>query len=298
MKILVCIKEAVDTKLSLDTGLGNGVVFREGLPLRLNPHDAAALAIALELKSANSDIEIILVSIGGAGVESYLRNGLALGADKAIRIWDGEFKDMSPRQKALLLAGTASLYKADLILTGARSLDTGNGITGQMTAAKQGFACVCDVVNITVDTEQKNITVVKDVGRGEREKIQCPVPSVITVKGEEKLPYASLDSLIDSKQREIILLSPADLGVSETELKNEPSQIIKLVQPRPEPVKVPPLDSSLSAFYRILQLLQGGITKRKGQMLSGSSGEIAEKLYRILIDEGVLQTKMFEGPRS
>jgi hypothetical protein len=33
-------------------------------------------------------------------------------------------------------------------------------------------------------------------------------------------------------------------------------------------------------------------------MLSGSSGEIAEKLYRILIDEGVLQTKMFEGPRS
>jgi electron transfer flavoprotein beta subunit len=298
MKILVCIKEAVDTKLSLDTGLGNGVVFREGLPLRLNPHDAAALAIALELKSANSDIEIILVSIGGAGVESYLRNGLALGADKAIRIWDGEFKDMSPRQKALLLAGTASLYKADLILTGARSLDTGNGITGQMTAAKQGFACVCDVVNITVDTEQKNITVVKDVGRGEREKIQCPVPSVITVKGEEKLPYASLDSLIDSKQREIILLSPADLGVSETELKNEPSQIIKLVQPRPEPVKVPPLDSSLPAFYRILQLLQGGITKRKGQMLSGSSGEIAEKLYRILIDEGVLQTKMFEGPRS
>ena len=298
MKILVCIKEAVDTKLSLDTGLGNGVVFREGLPLRLNPHDAAALAIALELKSANSDIEIILVSIGGAGVESYLRNGLALGADKAIRIWDGEFKDMSPRQKALLLAGTASLYKADLILTGARSLDTGNGITGQMTAAKQGFACVCDVVNITVDTEQKNITVVKDVGRGEREKIQCPVPSVITVKGEEKLPYASLDSLIDSKQREIILLSPADLGVSETELKNEPSQIIKLVQPRPEPVKVPPLDSSLPAFYRILQLLQGGITKRKGQMLSGRSGEIAEKLYRILIDEGVLQTKMFEGPRS
>jgi electron transfer flavoprotein beta subunit len=298
MKILVCIKEAVDTKLSLDTGLGNGVVFREGLPLRLNPHDAAALAIALELKSANSDIEIILVSIGGAGVESYLRNGLALGADKAIRIWDGEFKDMSPRQKALLLAGTASLYKADFILTGARSLDTGNGITGQMTAAKQGFACVCDVVNITVDTEQKNITVVKDVGRGEREKIQCPVPSVITVKGEEKLPYASLDSLIDSKQREIILLSPADLGVSETELKNEPSQIIKLVQPRPEPVKVPPLDSSLPAFYRILQLLQGGITKRKGQMLSGNSGEIAEKLYRILIDEGVLQTKMFEGPRS
>jgi len=70
VKIIVCLKEVVDTKLSLDTGSNSRVVFREGLPRRLNPDDAAALALALDLKSADGRIEIILISIGGAEVES------------------------------------------------------------------------------------------------------------------------------------------------------------------------------------------------------------------------------------
>jgi electron transfer flavoprotein beta subunit len=291
MKILVCIKEAVDTKLSLDTGPCNGVLFREGLPSCLNPNDAAALAMALELKSANNGVEITLASFGVERVESYLRNGLASGADKAIRIWDEELIEISPRQKAIILAGAASLYYADLILTGARSLDTGNGITGQMIAARLGLSCVCDAVNIKLEAGLKSITIVKDLGRGEREKLECPIPSVVTVKGEGKLLYASLDRLIDSKYSEVALLTPADLGISEIDLKKEPCRVRGLVQPRPDPVKVPPLDSSLPAYYRILQLLQGGIAKRKGQMLSGSSEEITEQLFRLFLEEGVLQTK-------
>jgi electron transfer flavoprotein beta subunit len=291
MKIIVCLKEVVDTKLSLDTGLSNRVIFREGLPRRLNPCDAAALALALDLKSADGSIEIILISIGGTGVESYLRNGLALGADKVLRIWDENLAELSPRKNALLLAKAASLYNADLVLTGVKSLDTANGITGQMIAAGLGYSCVCDAVNIEMNTGQQSITAVKDMGRGEREKMQCPIPAVVTVKGEGKLPYAVLDKLIESQYNEISLFSPAELGISEVELKNEPSHVKELVFPRPDPVKAPPLDSSLPAFYRILQLLQGGITKRKGQMLSGTADEITEQLYRLFLEQGVLQAK-------
>jgi electron transfer flavoprotein beta subunit len=298
MKILVCIKEVVDTKLSLDAGLSNRIVFREGLPRRLNPDDAAALALALGLKLADGSIEIFLISIGGAGVESYLRNGLALGADKAIRIWDENLNDMSPRQKALLLAGAASLYGTDLILAGARSLDTGNGLTGPMTAARLSFTCIYNAISIELDAGQKNVTIVKDIGKGEREKIQCPLPAVVTVKGEGKLPYAALDGLIDSKYSQVTLLSPAGMGISALELKKEPCRVDNLVFPRPDPVKAPPLDSSLPAFYRILQLLEGGISKRKGKMLTGSSVEIAEQLFRLFLEEGVLQTKPAKAPEA
>lgn len=231
MKIFVCLKEVIDTRLSLDTGLSNRAVFREGLPRRLNPNDAAALAMALEFKQANGNTEIILVSIGGLGVESYLRNGLALGADKAVRIWDEDLKEMSPRQKGLLLAKATSLYNADMILTGAKSLDTGNGVTGQMIAARLGFTCIYDAISIEVDAGQKSITAVKDIGRGEREKIRCLLPAVVTIKGERKLPYAILDKLVESKYSEITLLSPADLGIPEIELKNEPCLINNLVFP-------------------------------------------------------------------
>ncbi len=291
MKIIVCIKEVVDPALSLDFGLSNRVVFREGLPLRLNPNDAAALAMALGLKSPDeaAQVEITLISIGPERVESYLKNGLALGADRAVRIWGEDFTNLSSHQKARLLTGALSFYGADLVFTGAMSLDTGNGQVGPLIAGWLGLPCTGDVVSIELDEEQNSINLTRDAGRGEREKVQCPLPTIITVRGEGKLPYATLDRLIESKSGEVMLLTPADLGISNEELHNDPTRVTDLVYPRPRPRKVPPLDSSLPAFHRILQLLEGGISKRKGLMLKGSSEELAERLFELLKEEGVIR---------
>jgi len=226
MKIIVCLKEVIDPALSLDTGLRNGIVFREGRPLRLDPNGAAALNIALGMKSMNKEsYEITLISIGPERAEGHLRNGLALGADNAIRIWHEGFNELSSYQKAKLLTGAVKLYGADLVLTGATSLDTGNGQVGPLMAGWLGLPCVGGVVALELDEEQKNLSLIKDIGRGEREKVTCPLPAVVTVKGQGKLPYASLDSLIDSRYSEISLLSPADLGVSTNQLKNDPTRV-------------------------------------------------------------------------
>ena len=290
MKIIVCLKEVVDPALSLDNGLRHGVVFREGLPLRLNPNDAAALSLALDLKSVNTGVEITAVSIGPARVESYLRNALALGADKALRIGDADLAEITAYQKAVLLSAAVSLSGADLVLTGVKSLDTASGQVGPLLAARLGFPCVVDVVSITSDTEENSFNLVKNLGRGEREKLRCPLPAVLAVRGEGKLPYAPLDRLVDSQYSEVTLLSPADLTVSPAELKNDPVKITDLIFPRPRPVKVPPLDSSLPAFYRILQLLEGGISKRKGTIFEGSADELAEQLFRLFLEEGVIKS--------
>ena len=285
MKIIVCLKEAVDPALNIDFGLNNSVVFREGLPRRLNPPDAAALAMALNL----ADAEITAVSIGEERVESYLMNALAIGAAKAVRIWDDDFTELSPYQKALLLSGLASASAADLVLTGSRSLDTANGQVGLMLAARLGWPCVCDVTGMETDTEQNGIILIRDIGRGEREKVRCSLPAALTVKGSGKLPYASVDNLIDSKHKEITLLSPADLAISPEALKNASPCTARLTFPRPRTVKTPPLDSSLPAFDRILQLLQGGISKRKGRLLEGDAGQLAEQLFQLFLEESVLK---------
>jgi electron transfer flavoprotein beta subunit len=288
MKIIVCLKEVIDPALSLR----NSAVFKEGLPLKLNPYDAAALAMALELKwaQAGTPVEITVISIGTDRVEGYLRDGLALGADKAIRIWEEGFDGLSAYQKARLLSGAVKLLGADLVFTGSRSLDTGNSQVGPLLAGWLGLPCVGEVASIALNAERNSVILIKDIGRGERERLQCPLPAVITVRGEGKLPYASLESLIESKYREITLPSPADLGISATELKNDPTRTTSLAQPRPKPVKVPPLDTSLPAFYRILQLLEGGISRRKGRMLTGSSEELAEQLFRLFLEEGILKS--------
>jgi electron transfer flavoprotein beta subunit len=287
MKIIVCLKEIIDPTLNLDFGLRHNVVFQQGLPLKLNPSDAAALAMALDLKAADGTVEITAISIGGEGVESYLRNALALGADKVARIWDDDFENLSPYRKAKLLAKAIALYRADLVLTGVKSLDTGSGQVGPLLAGRLGWPCVTEV--LAIEAEENHVTLLKDIGRGEREKLSCPLPAVVAVKGEGKLPYASLDKYVDSRYSEITLLSPASLAITPDELKRDPAGVTRLTYPRPSPVKAPPLDSSLPAFYRILQLLEGGITKRKGRMLEGSSDEVAEKLYQLFLEEGVVK---------
>jgi electron transfer flavoprotein beta subunit len=287
MKIIVCLKEVIDPELNLDFSPGNSVVFKTGLPLKLNPNDAAALATALDLKAVDSTVEITAISIGGESVESYLRNALALGADRVVRIWGDDLDSLSPYQKAKLLSKAVSLSGVDLVLTGAKSLDTGSGQVGSLLAGRLGWPCVTDVV--AMEAEENSVTLLKDIGRGEREKLSCPLPAVVTVKGEGRLPYAPLDRYIDSQYSEIALLTPADLSITPDELKKDPAGVTRLTYPRPSPVKAPPLDSSLPAFYRILQLLEGGITKRKGQLLEGSSDEVAEKLYRLFLEEGVVK---------
>ncbi len=85
------------------------------------------------------------------------------------------------------------------------------------------------------------------------------------------------------------MLSPEDMGISAAELESDPSNVTGLSFPRPSPRKVPPLDSSLPAFDRILQLLAGGIAKRRGLMLQGSGDELAGQLFELLKKEGVLR---------
>ncbi len=290
MKITVCLKEAVDPRLNLDFGLTNRVIFREGRPITLDPNDAKSLALALDLKARDSQIEITLVSIGPERVARYLRDGLALGADKAVRIWGGGLEAPSPYHKARLLAGAVATLGADLVFTGDRSLDTGNGQVGPLTAAWLGWPGAGGIVSLELENEPNAVNLVKDIGRGKREKIRCGLPAVIAVKGEAKLPYASLDRLIDSKQAEVKLLTPPDLGISPESLQAGPATVNGVLFPRPAVIKAPRLDSSLPAFDRILQLLQGGISRRKGLMLQGSREELAEQLFKLLKDEGVIKS--------
>jgi electron transfer flavoprotein beta subunit len=290
MNILVCLKEVVDTALSLDTGLRNRLVFREGLPLRLNPDDIRTLAMALDIKSVSTsgDSTVTVISIGPGRVEEYLREALSSGADKAIRIWGDDFTGLSPYQKAKLLYAYVSLHSFDLVFTGAKSLDTANGQVGQLLAARLGWPCVSDVVSL--EDKDGNIRLSRGIGRGKREVLEATLPAVITVKGDSAvLPYASVDRLIDSVQNEIEVKSPADLSVTPAELKEEPARITGLMAPRPRPRKVPAPSGSLPAFDRILKLLEGGISRRRGEMLKGGTEELAEQLYQLFLTEGVIK---------
>jgi electron transfer flavoprotein beta subunit len=281
----------VDSKLNLVFDPRTGELFRKGLAFRLNPSDATALAQALSLKNQNdAPVDIVLISIGPERVEYHLRDGLARGADSAVRIWGEDLEELSSHQKARVLSRAVSQFGADLVLTGARSLDKATGQVGPLTAAWLDLPCVTDAVSFQPDQEKKSLTVVKNIGKGARESIQCSLPAVITITGEGSgLPYASLNMILESRLIQITRLSPADLGISPTELKEDPTRVTRLACPRPRPKKVSTPESTLPAFDRILMLLRGGLTRRQGKVFQGSGEELVDQLYELLVAEGVIK---------
>lgn len=292
MKIIVCMKEAIDSSLNLGFGMISEALLQKGLAFKLNPNDMEALKKALLLKEnfGNAHVEITVISIGTEKVESYLREALALGADKAVRIQGEELTDLSSYQKAQVLAKAIELFNADLVLTGAKSMDTASAQVGPFIAALLDIPCVCEAVEFQPEDNNGNITVSRNIGKGVREKVLTTLPVVLTIEGSgDNFPYASFDRVLETSSTPITRFSLSDLGISLTEIAEDYTFISRLSFPRPRPKKVPTPDSSLPSFYRILALLQGGISKRQGKILEGKDDELVDQLYNLLIDEDIIK---------
>lgn len=292
MKIVVCIKEAIDPSLNIGFGMINEELLRKGLAFKLNPNDAEALTKALIFKQGNTGLhtEIIILSIGPKRVEEYLRNGLALGADRAVRIWGQELENLSSFQKAKVLSKAIALFNADLILTGGASIDIASSQIGPLVAAMLGLPCICEATEFQFGHDSKNISVHRNIGRGVQEKVSSTLPLVLTMEGQgNNLPYALLDKILEGISAQVSLLSLSDLEISYTELKASPIRISRLSHPRPRPKKIPTPESSLPAFERILALLQGGISKRQGKILDGDSDELVNQIYQQFVEKDIIK---------
>jgi len=294
MKIAVCLKETMDTSLNLNFGKVSETLFKKGLIYALNPYDARALKQALDLKNQSPETEVMLISIGPERVENHLKDGLAMGADIAFRIWEEDWYELSPCQKARLLAGFFSIYAADLILMGSKSQDNASGLVGPFTAAMLDVPCIYGVSRFYPENDS-NLIAFRNLGKGVREKVSSSLPLVMTVEGGGiNLPYASLDKILEIQDKHIQCLSTSDLGVSSQELKKDPVRIAGLSFPRPR-TRAAPLDSTLPAFYRILALLQGGISKRKGEVIRGNKAEGVDYLFNLLVKEGIVKLSSQEN---
>jgi electron transfer flavoprotein beta subunit len=291
MRITVCFKEVIDTTVDLGFGRVNSALVEKAGSCRLDPVALDCLQMALKLKSQFPGAEVQLISIGTDRVEEYLRQGLAAGADRATRICSPLCQELSPFQKAKILHAALRLSKAEVVLCGARSLDSGSGLTASLAAGWLDIPCVTDVSDVRKGNDAGTFAVTRRLGRGQLEELEILPPAILGIKAAgARWPDTSLDKLLDSQIAEIELLNPADLGLPENELKSDRAQPGKLVFPRP-PTRVVPLDSQLPAYYRILALLEGGIRKRKGELLKGTPDELAGYLLELLIKEKVLKIK-------
>lgn len=83
---VVCIKQVADTETRVKVAADGRSLDPAGVTWILNPYDEVALEQALRIREAAGSGEVVVLSLGGAGVLTTLRNALALGADRAIHL--------------------------------------------------------------------------------------------------------------------------------------------------------------------------------------------------------------------
>lgn len=291
MKILVFLKVVEDTRIPLEYSYNTGKLLHEWNVNHLNPSDKTAIETALRIKEGSSDSHITLIHMGPASGERWIREGLALGADEGLRIWDENLEWCHVVSKAFIFAKISQILGFDLILAGNKSADTMNGQLGILLASCLNLPVVCSVIDVDINQEEGKAIALKSLSRGHRERVECPLPLVITMGTMDATRnYASLPAMLDACGKEIPCWDLAVIGIPAALIheKNALSSSGPLMFPKPRLRSIPAPDSTLLAFERIRKLLEGTIEPREGKIIKENEDGLVEKLFQTLLKEGWL----------
>ena len=209
MKILVAIKRVQDYNIKVQPKSDGSDVDMEGVKMGVNPFDENAIEEAIRLKEKGVASEIVGVSIGSSLNQDVLRQGLAMGVDKAILVETD--KVLQPLAIAKLLKKVVEKEKPDLILLGKLALDSDAGQTGQMLAGL--LNCSQGTFASSVEIKDSEAFITREIDGG-TESIVTKLPVVLTADLRLNEPrFVKLPNLMMARKKPIETIKADDLGV-------------------------------------------------------------------------------------
>jgi electron transfer flavoprotein beta subunit len=290
LRILIFIKGVYDTKVPLEYEESTGSLKTDRNVEMLNPSDRKAIDCALEIRESSPENHIVVVHVGPSSTERFLREGLALGCDEALRVWDDDLSDLQTQGKAVILSRLARIYSADLILAGSKSQDRGTGQLGSLVAAILHVPCITAATSLQI-AKQNRVIATKQLSDGSVQHIESLAPLVVTMEGStEAHKSAPFPVFLDATEREIPCLGLAEIGISESAIRQADSLLSfgPFCPPASRLKYVTAPDSALPAYERRRQLLEGSIKKRLGKTVKAEEDQVVEALFRTLLDGGWL----------
>jgi electron transfer flavoprotein beta subunit len=264
---------------------GAGISDR-GLRRIPNPADLTALEQALLLKKVNG-ATVTVLTIGPGRLDDLLRLALAMGADRAIRCHDHGVEGGDAVADARILARLVEILSPTLFFSGNRLADRGDDPVPALAAALRNTPCLAAVTSFILTAG--GVTVQRKSDRGGRQKMQAGLPAVILFEEAPLSSYPDVVAVTSALQAAVEKWDLADLGIPVWEVGPTGSALplASFGTPRHDPVRVVTPDASLPAFQRIVSLLSGGIKAREGKQYSLDADAATERLWQILLEEGV-----------
>lgn len=260
-RIVVCIKQALDVaELKVDSATRRLITV--GAPRKISDFDKNALEEAVKLKEKLGG-EVMVVTVGPEGAKLALREALAIGADRAYLLSDPSFERSDTLAISYILAeAVKKLEDFDLIICGEASIDSYSAQVGPRLAERLGIPQVTYVRKLRLNGD----IVVAERSLGEcYEVVKATVPVLLTVTKEINEPrIPSLMAIMKASRKEITVWNAEDLKI--------PKEMV----------------GEAGSAIQVLEVLAPKVERRRIVVKAETVEEVAEKLARALIQEGVI----------
>src|SRR5689334_15269254 len=211
MKILVAYKRVVDYNVRIQVKPDGSGVVTEGVKLSANPFDEIALEEALRLRDKGIATEVVVATIAPADAQAHLRNGLAMGANRAIHVVTAPGEAVQPLAAARALLKLVEKEQPGIVLLGKQAIDDDCSQTGQMLATLWGRPQATFASKVEVNGNVAKVTREVDAGL---ETIEVDLPAVITTDLRLNEPrFIKLPDIMKAKSKPLETLKLDDLGV-------------------------------------------------------------------------------------
>jgi len=261
VRVIVCVKQAIDvSQIKVDTATRKLITV--DTPRKISDFDKNALEEAIRLKEKLGG-EVLTLTVGPEDAKTTLREALAIGADRAYLISDPSLENSDTLATSHILAeGVKKIGQFDLILCGEASTDSFSAQVGPRLAER---------LNIPQVTYVRKLSLEGDVLTAERsledavETVKAKAPLLITVTREINEPrIPSLMAIMKASKKEVVLWRATDLNLAKEKVGEAGSAI------------------------KVLDVLAPKVERKKIVIKGENAMEVAEKLARALIQEGVV----------
>jgi len=197
LNVIVCIKRVPDTEAHIRINETGTDIDNGGVKYIISPYDEFAIEAGLRVKEKMEGGEVSLLTVATSEAQETLRNGLAMGADKATLLRADSYMDGLGTAKAL--AAELRDSDAQLILFGVKAAGSDQQQVGPMVATLLGIPCVTEVSSF--EFGEGVVTCQREI-EGGIEVVEADLPAVLTItKGEYEPRYASLKGIMAAKRK-------------------------------------------------------------------------------------------------
>lgn len=239
MKILVPLKRVADPDNANKIKISAGKIDTTGLEFKPNPFDEYAVETALRLTENGASPkqrlgEVVVVSFGPKEVDTTLRQALATGADRAIRV-DATDEALDGDLVARALKTLVEREKPDLVLLGKQQVEGDSNQIAQLLAEYLGWPQACFAGTIK-NEDDKSLTVGREIDGGTL-VVKVTLPAIVSVdlrivqsgsvvskatppthKYAEGVRFAALMAIMAAKKKPLAEVKLAELA-ADTALK-------------------------------------------------------------------------------